>query len=608
MTFVFIQNGKRYQLVAAPIAQGGQGAIHRFDPNAHPNLRLRVAKLYLDPQKAAADEGRIKHLCANAPDTSRLSNPDCLVWPEEPLFDAAGKFIGYIMPLVKGGKDLEIMCDVVGPRDPAFLHFGGSGVKERNARCQVAANILDALVALESAGDFVLTDLKPPNIQVAPTGLAYLIDLDSVQVASKGQVLFNGMGYTDEYPPPEFYQTPAMLKGYVPKSFERFSMAVILYRLLLNIHPFMGSSPAKDLMDAIRLGYFANGRHRRKFQVLPPPHDDFKSLPAEFQKLFIQAFDAGTDDPARRPSAAEWAGAFARAGFQPGTVTPHQRQNIRKARRAVQPPPTLPPAAQPLPGLGPTNPFGHIPPMPLPMPVLAGNAGIWNSASQSSPYLLPEVVADPQPSNSFDVADPDILLFVRVKTFDLWLQSPQGLVVAGQRVVLEHHYLGPDALWCNFQGNFLGARWVRKILQLVNPLPRFGVTVRDIFGTFEFAFMAKRVHPQGNLERWLRKRMRIEIVVPRHPIVSAKAIVSAIPRGCALGIDYKAVRSLGIPTNLGIPESMTRPAIRGGSAVRPLTRPVALGHSIPVKVKVIKVNSNNVKSFTRNRKSLGQEP
>lgn len=208
MTFVFIQNGKRYQLVAAPIAQGGQGAIHRFDPNAHPNLRLRVAKLYLDPQKAAADEGRIKHLCANAPGTSRLSNPDCLVWPEEPLFDAAGKFIGYIMPLVKGGKDLEIMCDVVGPQDPAFVHFGGCGGKERNARCQVAANMLDALVALEAAGEFVLTDLKPPNIQVAPTGLAYLIDLDSVQVASKGQVLFNGMGYTDEYPPPEFYQSP----------------------------------------------------------------------------------------------------------------------------------------------------------------------------------------------------------------------------------------------------------------------------------------------------------------------------------------------------------------------------------------------------------------
>jgi hypothetical protein len=439
------------------------------------------------------------------------------------------------MPLVGEGQSLEILCTAGGTPDPRFHHFLGPGMAERSARTRVARNIVDALAALEASGDYVLTDLKPENIMVNPAGQTYLVDLDAMQIANGNSVLFSATGITDEYPPPEFYQHPKLPQR-VPKSFERFSMAVVLYRLLLNIHPFAGATPAGGLLENIAAGYFANGRHRNRFRVVPPPHGGFISLPNGIQALFLRCFDAGTDDPTQRPAASEWVAALQGAGVQPGTVSSQQRRNILVARTALPgaaPPPVPPPVA----------------PNPRPRPALtlqtaqafvaacaasaSGRslprlAGIWQSATQPVPHVLGDVEAGPAMAAPAMRIDTDAELAVYWTTQELIHNTPTGRVLIGRRVHLSYLYAGAEMLFANFSSGMPANGW-HRVWNVAAPLPRTGSVVRDIYDRYEFAFFVRLPDWRPWYRRLMRKRVAICVDVSSNPLSPVSTLDAAGP-------------------------------------------------------------------------------
>ncbi len=607
---VHLDNGTRLSLEKAPLGKGGQGAIFRFDGQSHPGLRLRVAKLYLEPEKARQDEARIRCLAARKPNTRALPNPHCLVWPEELLFDDQGQFIGFILPLIGAGVDLEILCTANGTVDPRFQHFLGPEKKEWLARHKVALNLVTALEALELAGDYVSTDLKPQNVLICPKGLVYLIDLDALQIRSQGKVLFPCTGYTDEYPPPEFYQGRIQLAepGGIDKSWERFSLAVILYRLLLNIHPFMGRTAADGLLSNIKSSYFPNGRHRRKFSAIPAPHNAFGNLSRDLQQLFLRAFDAGTDDPARRPTAMEWVAALKKMGLAAGEITPHQRRNLPRARArqqaqrgpALAPPPPAPtPVAQVLAGLNQLLLAQAARPRVLPPPrqgPLQGHlGGIWGSMSAQPPYLLDEIIEDPTPAMVQTFQSDGLVLAVLVLERTLSYHGPAGPVPVGKRIELLFARNGQDPLSCNFAAEAPPTFPIGRLFRPGCRIPNAGHYVRDIYQDFTFRFWGLPLDPTTGLKQKREACLAIPIQVPPQRIASLTPLAPAAPIKDSVQSLHNSLNLLSerpLDAVYGLRSFLTRLRSRGPvplsvarplheSQISPLSRSSAI-HSHPI--------------------------
>ena len=97
----------------------------------------------------------------------------------------------------------------------------------------------------------------------------------------------------------------------IPESWDRFSLAVLFYRVLFGIHPFTGTlnppfEKHTNVSEIIERGFFVHGVHASKFKVIPPPHKRFISMDSEIKDLFYQALDTTKNRPEFRPKASDW--------------------------------------------------------------------------------------------------------------------------------------------------------------------------------------------------------------------------------------------------------------------------------------------------------------
>lgn len=550
---VYLSTRQQLTLESGPFAGGGQGSIYRFDASLHRTLRLRVAKI-LKPQHCTPEyEARIEYLCAHRPSATSLPSADCLAWPEACLYDRRGRFIGFTQPLVRGAIELEPLCTTGGNLDPRFAHFDGSTPQAFAQRLRVARSLVDALAAVEFAGEFVSTDLKPQNIMVKPTAEVALIDLDNLQICERGAVLFRSTGFTDEFCPPEFFQGKVDLKrDVVDKSFERFSLAVILYRLLFRIHPFMGAYDAADLLDAIRRGYFAGGPNRGRFSVIPPPHGDFDRSAPALRQLFVQALDDGTR-AAQRPSAAEWAVVLAQLGAHPTQVSPKHARAAWAAQRGI----------------------------PVPSSSLVTGwerASIWNPyPAWRTGYRSPHLYVEPAVSEVIDVEDPIAGGRLRAHVHDIWLVFVFQPMVVGKRVELQ----------CNVPPGFSGVADFAGEGWLGRTLPANANCVRDIYATQSFHLDLK---PRTTAARSttggqpVRLTLLVEVTTfelrtpaePTRPLPVAEQhgpSLHPVPLRAASGDPVRTP----VPFGSAIAEGALRQPAAFSSAITTLRRPIDLG-------------------------------
>ncbi len=296
-----------------PFASGGEGALYDILQPAN-YVGGYVAKIIHAHKLNPIREAKVNYLIANRPQFEYNPEHQPIIWIEKALYNEKNEFAGFIMPRASGEK-LEILCAPSLPKrlGTEWQQLGLGTEKALRLRLKVCYNIALAVQQIHATGRYVLVDLKPDNVMIQPNGLISLVDTDSVEIVEKGQMLYSATVATPDYTPPEYY-AKGMEVGKTPidESWDRFSLSVIFYRIMLGIHPFAASCTAPydnlaALADKIKYGFFAHDKGKQHyFLVIPPPHAAFRRLDEEIQALFIQTFDQGHENPEARARPTDW--------------------------------------------------------------------------------------------------------------------------------------------------------------------------------------------------------------------------------------------------------------------------------------------------------------
>lgn len=298
---------EKIKLSNKPFASGGDGSLYHI--SSPQSLKHLVAKIYHPHKQNATNEEKLNYLIQNAPtDIAK----DSLAWATDLVYQEQ-KFVGILMPLLEGKTltvlTLNLLSDRIGLQ---WNRFELGNQNAHKLRLRICLNLAKIIHRLHQSQRYVIVDLKPDNILVRPNGSVALIDMDSIEVVEKHKVLYPAYSATPEYSPPEYHQLQAQNRDRIALSWNRFSMSIIFYQLLLGIHPFAGSCQAPyqqmvSLSDKIKGGLFVHGKlFQQHLKTLPPPHKGFELLNYELQELFKLCFEQGHKAVVKRPTAQEW--------------------------------------------------------------------------------------------------------------------------------------------------------------------------------------------------------------------------------------------------------------------------------------------------------------
>lgn len=304
-----LKNGLEISIKDAPFASGGEGELFEIVMPLH--LKDQVVKLYKVDKRTAERENKITYLVNNPPKIAVKDGHHSVVWAKQIVYEK-NKFAGFTMPKASGEK-LELLCHI---KLPVSLSSSWRkyAFEEKNAienRQKLCFNIAVAIQQIHSFGNYVLVDMKPENILVQPNGLVSIIDTDSIEIISNNKVVYKAPVATPDYIPPEYYKGVTPDKTLIAETWDRFSLAIMFYRLLCGIHPFIGTchqpfDKFTDVSSKIEHGLFPFGKNKHKFRVIPSPHQQLLKLAEGVRNNFIQCFDEGHSFPDRRPSANDW--------------------------------------------------------------------------------------------------------------------------------------------------------------------------------------------------------------------------------------------------------------------------------------------------------------
>ncbi|MFM6679559.1 MAG: protein kinase domain-containing protein [Dolichospermum sp.] len=286
--------GKSITLLGQEIANSGEAKVWRTNENGY------LAKIYHSPTPERVQ--KLAVMIDNSPTepNSHLGHVS-FAWPKSVLKNAQGNFVGFLMPEIKGGKEL---IDVYNPQrrkkleleiDWRFLHT-------------TALNIASIIAALHEAG-YVLGDIKPQNILVNNRALPSIIDTDSFQIKNpRNSKVYRCLVGSEGYTPPELMGRDFDIIEQT-EVHDRFRLGVIIYQLLFGGNsPFQGkwtgAGETPEPNELIRRGlwvYGANTLITAAARTIP-----LEIVYPDIQQCFLKCFNDGHKNPNSRPTAREW--------------------------------------------------------------------------------------------------------------------------------------------------------------------------------------------------------------------------------------------------------------------------------------------------------------
>ena len=282
------QNGESVS-IGAEIGRGGEGAVYQIQSQSN-----QVLKLYHSPVKR---EKAIKLAAMVRLQNSMLRSFSA--WPEKTVHHTqGGPTVGLVMPKVGDTTEIHELYS------PAQRK---SRFPDRDWRflLRTALNCAAAFDELHKAG-VVIGDVNQGNLLVDDDAQVKLIDCDSFQIQSSGELFKCSVGVMD-YTPPELNS----FSDERTANHDNFGLAVIVFQLLMmGRHPFSGKYNQgvgeMPLERAIKQNRFAYGHKASHFKMERPPHSvALTDLTSDVSSLFEQAFA----DPSLRnirPTAKQW--------------------------------------------------------------------------------------------------------------------------------------------------------------------------------------------------------------------------------------------------------------------------------------------------------------
>lgn len=289
---VYDINGQ-VQLLGNPLGEGGEGAVYALAGN-----RQIAVKLYRDERIRALPELSAKIRAQAA--CPELVKDTRLAWPQFPVYDQRGDFIGYAMRRANGTPLSRLAHSELGPR-----HFPDC---DRLFIVQVLLSLCTTIGCLHDRG-VVLGDLNLENVLVTPAGDVVLIDTDSVQFRAGSRVFRCRVG-KPELTAPEFH---GQRFETIDRSVEgdAFALAVLMFQcLMLGRHPYDnigGGTPVENIRGG-NFPYGTGGARPGTGGAIPagPWYVIWSHLTYRMKAAFIATFREGACQPDQRTGVAEW--------------------------------------------------------------------------------------------------------------------------------------------------------------------------------------------------------------------------------------------------------------------------------------------------------------
>jgi len=275
------------------IADSGEGEVWET------NFSGILAKIYHNPTPERIE--KLKAMLANPPvDPMKSKNHISIAFPQDLLQDGSGNCVGFLMPAVRGSRELT---SIYNPR-----------LRRRNAPGfnwyylhVTALNTAWIIQAIHEKG-YVLGDIKPQNILVNDRALVAVIDTDSFQVCeSKTGKVYRCTVGSDGFTPVELLGKDFAVTDQ-SEVCDRFRLAVLIHYLLFGYHPFSGEwtgageSPDQTELISKGLWYGGNSSLIRPSQNTIP----LDVVHPEIKRLFLKCFNDGHASPKLRPTAEDW--------------------------------------------------------------------------------------------------------------------------------------------------------------------------------------------------------------------------------------------------------------------------------------------------------------
>lgn len=319
------KNGQCY-ILDNKIESGGDGSVYNI--KGEPNL---VAKIFHDTklnnkQVRSIIERKVAAMISMDV-SAQMYGALLIAWPKELLY-VNGNFCGYVMPKVKRsikGWYLPLATSIA---------LGTDGFKAKELKeaypeytwkysFQFAYNLAYAVRYAHAKG-IIIGNLNPGNLLLdKDTGAIVLIDCDEFDITD----IMTGERFPCEVGLPEMLapelQTVGQLKGKFTTYTDDFSLAILIFRMLMAADPFSGVPIIKESStEFVSTGVnIVNGNCpyvRNCSMTVPRWTLDFSVLPLSVQNLFKNTFDynatTALSNRAKRATASEWCSVLAPFG------------------------------------------------------------------------------------------------------------------------------------------------------------------------------------------------------------------------------------------------------------------------------------------------------
>lgn len=287
---VFLEGSRDALALGAELAAGGEGVVYEL-----PHSPGKLAKLF-----HTADHSRERKLRAMVA-MPALRAYSRLAWPQQLLVDSRGIVRGYTMRRLEGVSLVPLTAEILRRRRLPRWTLAHT--------VRVCHDLACLCEQLESNGVYI-ADLSLLNFLVDPrTAEVSGIDCDSYSVCSTTH-RFPSLVYTTDFQVPEILDGRVPMANFGPAQFRGAAASLFFALLTVGGQPY-ACREGLTIEETITQGrWIVGGKGVARGCTNDAVWRRYMSLPPRTCALFKRAFIGGHQQPASRPSFAEWQAAM----------------------------------------------------------------------------------------------------------------------------------------------------------------------------------------------------------------------------------------------------------------------------------------------------------